>query len=73
MGLAGLAWPPANNSQFGAQGLSVGVKGQFMVRRYFGTDGIRGRANKVITPELALKVGQAAGLIFKNGEHAIAS
>jgi phosphoglucosamine mutase len=44
-----------------------------MVRRYFGTDGIRGRANKVITPELALKVGQAAGLIFKNGEHAIAS
>jgi phosphoglucosamine mutase len=40
-----------------------------MVRRYFGTDGIRGRANKVITPELALKVGQAAGLMFKNGEH----
>ncbi|MDO8875127.1 MAG: phosphoglucosamine mutase, partial [Pseudolabrys sp.] len=40
-----------------------------MVRRYFGTDGIRGLANKVITPELALKVGQAAGLIFKNGEH----
>ncbi len=40
-----------------------------MVRQYFGTDGIRGRANKVITPELALKVGQAAGLIFKNGEH----
>ena len=33
-----------------------------MVRRYFGTDGIRGRANRVITPELALKVGQAAGL-----------
>ena len=40
-----------------------------MVRRYFGTDGIRGRANKVITPELALKVGQAAGLVFKNGDH----
>jgi phosphoglucosamine mutase len=40
-----------------------------MVRRYFGTDGIRGRANMVITPELALKVGQAAGLLFKNGEH----
>ena len=40
-----------------------------MVRRYFGTDGIRGRANKVITPELALRVGQAAGLIFKNGDH----
>jgi len=37
--------------------------------RYFGTDGIRGRANGVITPELALKVGQAAGLVFKRGEH----
>ena len=40
-----------------------------MARRYFGTDGIRGLANKVITPELALKVGQAAGLVFKNGDH----
>src|SRR5437762_6965920 len=40
-----------------------------MARRYFGTDGIRGRANGVITPELALKVGQAVGLIFQNGDH----
>ena len=40
-----------------------------MNRKYFGTDGIRGRANGLITPELALKVGQAAGLIFRNGEH----
>ena len=40
-----------------------------MTRRYFGTDGIRGRANGVITPELALKVGQAAGLVFQRGEH----
>src|SRR5213079_3300914 len=40
-----------------------------MARRYFGTDGIRGRANGVITAELALRVGQAAGLIFKKGEH----
>jgi phosphoglucosamine mutase len=40
-----------------------------VVRRYFGTDGIRGRANGVITPELALKVGQAAGLVFQRGEH----
>ena len=36
-----------------------------MVRKYFGTDGIRGRANGVITPELALKVGQATGLVFR--------
>ena len=44
-------------------------RGCYMVRHYFGTDGIRGLANRVITPELALKVGQAAGLMFRNGEH----
>jgi len=40
-----------------------------MVRKYFGTDGIRGRANGTITPEIALKAGQAAGLVFQRGEH----
>jgi len=40
-----------------------------MDRKYFGTDGIRGRANGTITPELALKVGQAAGLIFRRGDY----
>ncbi|GJE55172.1 MULTISPECIES: phosphoglucosamine mutase [Methylobacterium] len=40
-----------------------------MSRKYFGTDGVRGRANVVITPELALKVGQAAGLAFQRGDH----
>ena len=40
-----------------------------MTRKYFGTDGIRGRANGVITPELALRVGQAAGLVFQRGDH----
>src|SRR6201986_221406 len=40
-----------------------------MSRNYFGTDGIRGRANGLITPELALKVGQAAGLLFQRGDH----
>jgi phosphoglucosamine mutase len=40
-----------------------------MARKYFGTDGIRGRANGVITPELALKVGQASGLIFRRGDY----
>src|SRR5882724_10761810 len=44
-------------------------RGQKMARRYFGTDGIRGRANGVITPELALRVGQAAGVVFRRGEH----
>src|SRR5487761_687520 len=40
-----------------------------MVRRFFGTDGIRGRANGLITPELALKVGQATGLVLQRGEY----
>ncbi len=40
-----------------------------MSRKYFGTDGVRGLANKVITPELALKIGQAAGLAFRRGDH----
>jgi len=40
-----------------------------VTRRFFGTDGIRGRANGDITPELALKVGQAAGLVFQRGDY----
>ncbi len=32
-----------------------------MARKYFGTDGIRGRANGSITPELAIKVGRPPG------------
>ena len=40
-----------------------------MARKYFGTDGIRGRANGVITADLALKVGQATGLVFIRGDH----
>ncbi|SEG54593.1 phosphoglucosamine mutase [Bosea lathyri] len=40
-----------------------------MTRKYFGTDGIRGRANGVITPDLALRVGQATGLAFRRGEY----
>ena len=40
-----------------------------MGRKYFGTDGIRGKANTIITPELALRVGQAAGLVFQRGEY----
>ena len=41
-----------------------------MTRRYFGTDGIRGRANQhPMTSEVALKVGMAAGKIFTSGGH----
>ena len=40
-----------------------------MAHKYFGTEGIRGRANVAITPELALRVGQAAGRIFRRGDY----
>jgi len=41
-----------------------------MARKFFGTDGIRGLANgDKLTPELAMKVGMAAGLTFANGDH----
>jgi phosphoglucosamine mutase len=40
-----------------------------MNRKYFGTDGIRGRANLEVTVEVALKVGRAAGLAFQRGDH----
>jgi phosphoglucosamine mutase len=40
-----------------------------MKRKYFGTDGIRGRANLKVTAEVALKVGRAAGLAFRRGDH----
>ena len=41
-----------------------------MTRRYFGTDGIRGRANSFpMTAEVAMKVGMAAGTSFQRGSH----
>ncbi|HET7881559.1 MAG TPA: phosphoglucosamine mutase [Acetobacteraceae bacterium] len=39
-------------------------------RRLFGTDGIRGTANlDPMTAEMALRLGQAAGLMFTRGSH----
>ncbi len=41
-----------------------------MARKYFGTDGIRGRTNEgSLTVEMAVKVGQAAGAHFLRGSH----
>lgn len=38
--------------------------------RYFGTDGIRGHANKYpITADIALKVGMASGILFTRGDY----
>lgn len=33
--------------------------------RMFGTDGVRGKANMELTPELAYKLGRAAAVYFK--------
>ncbi len=41
-----------------------------MSRRYFGTDGIRGRTNQSpMTAEMAMRVGMAAGRHFLRGDH----
>ena len=41
-----------------------------MSRKYFGTDGIRGKANTApMTAETALRVGMAAGRYFTRGDH----
>ncbi|MFZ3034532.1 MAG: phosphoglucosamine mutase [Parvibaculum sp.] len=41
-----------------------------MMRKYFGTDGIRGTANEgAMTAETALRVGMAAGRVFRRGDH----
>ncbi len=41
-----------------------------MTRKYFGTDGIRGRTNEgAMTAATAMKVGQAAGRHFLRGSH----
>src|SRR4026207_2584291 len=46
------------------------MPGVGMKRNLFGTDGIRGLANThPMTPEIALKVGMAAGRIFTHGDH----
>src|ERR687898_2287226 len=41
-----------------------------MGRKFFGTDGIRGRTNQhPMTAEMAQRVGQAAGAHFQRGDH----
>lgn len=39
------------------------------MRKYFGTDGVRGRANVYpMTPDFAMKLGKAAAKLFKDGD-----
>ncbi len=41
-----------------------------MTRKYFGTDGVRGKANSgSMTADMVLKIGMAAGNLYKRGEH----
>ncbi len=41
-----------------------------MSRKYFGTDGVRGTANGgVMTADMVLKIGMAAGNLYKRGNH----
>ncbi|MEN9758020.1 MAG: hypothetical protein RL755_2207, partial [Pseudomonadota bacterium] len=41
-----------------------------MTRKYFGTDGIRGKVGvPPITPDFLLKLGWAAGQVFADGGH----
>jgi len=54
---------PSSAEAFGAKSLLMG-------RKFFGTDGIRGRTNEApMTADVAMRVGQAAGTYFLRGVH----
>jgi phosphoglucosamine mutase len=41
-----------------------------MKRKYFGTDGVRGKANSgAMTADMVLKIGMAAGNLYRRGSH----
>jgi phosphoglucosamine mutase len=41
-----------------------------MSRKYFGTDGVRGKANSgTMTADMVLKIGMAAGNLYRRGSH----
>ena len=42
----------------------IGKKEMYKMVKYFGTDGIRGVANEGLTPELAFRIGRAAGYVL---------
>ena len=41
--------------------------------KYFGTDGVRGIANKELTPELAFKLGRYGGYVLSQQENLVFS
>src|SRR5262249_62111971 len=41
-----------------------------MSRKYFGTDGVRGVANRApMSPDMVMKIGLAAGSLYSKGNH----
>jgi phosphoglucosamine mutase len=43
---------------------------EFMGRKYFGTDGVRGRANSgAMSPDVVMKIGMAVGQLHRRGGH----
>ena len=38
--------------------------------KYFGTDGVRGRANDTLTLDMAVKIGQYVGWYYGKSRHA---
>ena len=41
-----------------------------MTRKYFGTDGVRGRANiGAMAPDIVMKIGMAVGQLYRRGRH----
>ena len=57
----------ASRAAAGATNLADGIDTS-TARRLFGTDGIRGKANTdPMTAGIALRLGQAAGLLFTRG------
>ncbi|MEZ0368180.1 MAG: hypothetical protein ACAI44_03735, partial [Candidatus Sericytochromatia bacterium] len=50
-----------------AQGAQAGASGaDAPARQWFGTDGVRGVANRYLTPELALNLAMAAATVLKD-------
>jgi phosphoglucosamine mutase len=54
----------------GGQGALGGKGKNVMGRKYFGTDGVRGRANSgSMSPDVVMKIGMAVGQLYRRGGH----
>lgn len=46
------------------------IKEDIIMGKYFGTDGVRGRANEGLTLEMSIKIGQYLGWYYGKEKHA---